>query len=109
MALGSDAVNSLTADTMTDVYQAGSGNVGIVIGLIVCNNDPADPAILDIVKTDSSNTILAKITPDDYSLASKQGLHIDTKIVLTNQQKIRIQSNKAAVSVLVSYDESAVV
>ena len=108
MSLLGASITTLTVDTMTDILQVGSGNRAIVIGLVVSNNDASDPATIELVKTNTSNTVQSHVISQGYSIPVNDGLHINTKIVLAATEKLRIESNKANVSVEVAYDEGAV-
>lgn len=93
-----------------DVYQAPSsgGAVALVTDLRVTNRDGSNSATLDLVKTDSSNTILSYILPKTFTVPVQQG-HIPViggLFVLKAGQKIRaVASTGSRIDVSVSVRE----
>jgi hypothetical protein len=89
-------VNLSTTD-VTDVYQAPStsGNVAIVLSIMVSNVDGSAAADVSIIKTSSDNTEQSRLAhtipvPADTSLEV-----VANKLVLKAGEKIRAQASAA--------------
>ena len=104
MALKNWTINSISATTETDLVQGGASAEVAVVGITICNNG-AGAASVDMIITNSSDTQQAKIL-SGLSVAQYDTYLMDTKIMLSNQEKIRVESDIAAVSFSASGDES---
>jgi hypothetical protein len=88
---------SLTTTNVTDLYQApaSTGNVAIVLSIMVSNVDGTASADISIIKTDSSNTEQSRLAhtipvPSDTSLEV-----VANKLVLKAGEKLRAQASAA--------------
>lgn len=104
MALTKWPVASVTANTDTDLISVTSGKTAMVLGLVVANYSGSSATIKAWV-TDSSNTLKGYIIAPSV-LGDGSSIHIDTKLVLTSTDKIRVWSDQGNVSFYASGDES---
>jgi antitoxin component of RelBE/YafQ-DinJ toxin-antitoxin module len=89
---------SLTATTITDVYQApnvAATNRAVVLSCLVANVDGVNAADITLTITDSSNTVIARIAntiqvPADSTLEA-----IPNKLILKQGEKIRATASAA--------------
>ncbi|MGE4539198.1 MAG: amidohydrolase [Desulfovibrio sp.] len=106
MALKPWPLANVEAGVATDLVVPTPSLEVAVIGLIVCNTDPAATADVVVTLTTADNTILATILM--ASLTPGESIHIDTKVCIAASDapdKLRALSNVAAVSFLASGDE----
>lgn len=89
---------ALSTTSVTDVYQAptSSGNVSIVLSIMVANVDGTNSADISIIKTNSSDTEQSRLAhtipvPADTSLEV-----IANKLVLKAGEKIRAQASASS-------------
>jgi hypothetical protein len=88
----------LTTTSVTDIYQAPTGNAGdraIVLSCLVANVDGTNNADITITITDGSNAVLSTLAstipvPADASLEV-----IANKVILKQSQKIRATASAA--------------
>lgn len=89
----------LTTTSVTDIYQAPTGNAAdraIVLSCLVANVDGTNAADITLTVTDSSNTVLSTLAstitvPADASLEV-----IANKVILKQSQKIRATASVAS-------------
>lgn len=89
----------LTSTSVTDIYQAPTGNAGdraIVLSCLVANVDGASAADVTITVTDGSNTVLSTLA-SIISVPAKASLEvIANKVILKQSQKIRATAGTAS-------------
>lgn len=107
MAIRNWPLNTVPADTETDLVSP-TANKEVAIGcLILCNDETEDSATVKVVLTDAENARLGTVWPG--TLVAGESVHVDTKLFIAasaTPDKIRVVSNKANVSFIVSGDES---
>lgn len=87
----------LSTTTLTDLYQAPTttGNVAIVLSILVANVNGTTSADITVTKANSANTVQSQLAftipvPADTSLEI-----VPNKIVLLAGEKIRVQASAA--------------
>lgn len=96
--------------SIADVYQAPTtaGNVGLVTDVRVTNSDGTNAATMQLVKTNSANTIQSYLAPKDINIPALTGLVVvqGGLLVLKAGEKIRgLASNATRLDVTVSVRE----
>ena len=104
MAFKNWSTNSVTANTLTQLLQVASGKEAAIVSLIIANRSELD-ATVEVYITDSSDVTKATIISGKV-LTGKQTLIFDGKLLLANQDKVKIKSDVAEVSFMANGDES---
>lgn len=107
MALKNWTLNTVTAATETDLVVPAANKEVAVVGLIVCNTEATDAAVVTVKLTSNANA--AKATLWKGTLIAGESVHLDTKLFIASgatPDKIRVTSDKANVSFCASGDES---
>lgn len=99
----------LTSTNMTDVYQAPTSGLGAqIFNLVAMNYDGTNSSTVSIVRTDSSNTILAYLNPSSETIPAGMGQRVADYMILSAGQKIRAQAaNASRISVDLSSREDS--
>ena len=106
MALKNWTITDISATTVTDLVDCGSGNACAIVGIVITNYNVAPaPASVNLTVTNSGDTTTARIL-DVMLIAAGDSYFIDTKIFVESTEKIRAYSTVNNVSFLASGDES---
>lgn len=95
--------NSVTPSTMKDIIVCPSNKTTIVIGVFLSMLN-ANGGDVKLVLTDAANTALATLL--QTHMEQNQLITIDTKFVISQTQKVRLESSVAEVALIISGDES---
>ena len=104
MTLKNWSLPSIVPDTITELAQGGSGKEVAIISLIIANNDSTSSITVDVRITDSSDVLIAYILPPT-TINSNDVKNIEVKFFLNNQEKVKVQSNLATTTFIMSGDE----
>lgn len=92
MALQTQFNETLTANTMADLYTSTNGN-SIMIYMSITNNSASVNATVEVVITDGSNNIKHYIIPTGTLVSVRNAIDWEGKQGIPNGYKIRIKSS----------------
>ena len=85
------------------LLQGGAGNEVVIVALELFNKDTSNDATAKVIRTDSADS---EYYSEKFTVPKNDGVKLDTKIMLNDQDKIKIMSTIENVCVVASGDES---
>ena len=102
-----NGTNNAISSSFTDLVTcpSGTGDTCVILSIMFCNSGSSGYTIGCRI-VDSNNTVQVTIA-DGMSITGESALELcPNKFILTEGQKIQVNSNSTAVNVIVSYMES---